>query len=647
MPSFNGKSLSHPGGQASPAAVKSRLPPWLPTTLLILVTLALYWPALRCNFVNFDDPDYVARNVYVQNGLTWPGVKWAFSHPVSANWHPLTMLSHMLDCQLFGLQPAGHHFTSVLLHAVNAALVFVWLRQLTGALWRSLLVAALFAVHPLRVESVAWIAERKDVLCGFFGLLTLAFYTRYVHQLVLREKPLSKGSKGPIISTPARWPMTRNYLLALICFALGLMCKPMLVTWPFVMLLLDFWPLARFQTGQVGRLPERFYLNALMEKIPFFVLAAVACSVTFLVQQHSGATADGENFPIGARIENALLSCCRYLGKSFWPVDLAFFYPHPDAWPPTRVLLAGGFVCGLSILLFVLRRLYPFLLFGWLWFCGTLVPVLGFIQVGSQAMADRYTYLPSLGILILVVWSAAELARRWRYATAAFSATAGVAIALCLALTRQQLGYWHDSLTLWRHTLDVTKNNYIAHNVFGLALMDQGQYDPAMAQFQEALRLKPNFAYACNNLGDACYKQDHLDEAIDQYRKALRLNPGYAEARYNLAIGCFKLGRVDEAIAQYEEVLRLKPDFPEAHFNLGIALGRKGEIDEAIHQFQAAVRLNPYDATYHNNLGNDLARKGLMNEAISEFREALRLKPDYSVAQKNLSLALGMQARSP
>ena len=629
------KINTHTDNMARQMSVRSPWETWLPPALLLLGTLVLFWPALRCAFINFDDPDYVTRNVHVQGGFTWAGVKWAFCNPVSANWHPLTMLSHMLDGRLFGLNAAGHHLTSVLLHAINGVLVFALLRQMTGTLWRGLLVAALFAVHPLRVESVAWIAERKDVLSACFGLLTLIFYVRFAQKRQALENPAAKMSGGRVVPHSIPWPAPRDYCLAVMFFALGLMSKPMLVTWPFVMLLLDFWPLGRFQPGQIWRL--------VTEKIPFFALSIIASVVTYMVQRHGGATANIANLPLGARGGNALISCCRYVGKLIWPTNLAFFYPCTGAWPPVHVLLAGALILGVSILLFLQRRQCPFLLFGWLWFCGTLVPVVGLVQVGAQAMADRYTYLPSLGLLILFVWGTHALVERWRYALMACWVAALMAVGLCLLLTRQQLAYWQNSATLWRHTLNATENNYVAHNLLGLTLLDQGQYDAATSQFQEALSLKPDFAYACNNLGDAYYKNDQTDKAIDQYQKALRLKPDYPEARYNLGVACFKLGLMDEAISQYQAALRLKPDYAEAHFNLGIAFGHQGQIDQAVRQFQAAVRLNPYDATYHNNLGNDLARNGQIGDAISQFREALRLKPDYAIAQKNLSLALRMQ----
>ena len=596
------KSNSAPTRASAPVMARSRFPVWLMAALLALVTIALYWPATSHDFVNYDDNFYVTSNVHVQNGLTLESLKWAFFNPVAANWHPLTLLSHMLDCQLFGLKPWGHHLTSVLLHAVNTVLVFLFLRRLTDAIWRSLLVAAVFGLHPLHVESVAWVAERKDVLSTCFGLLALIFYTRYV-QCVTSDTCQVTGPKvipASVLSRVTHHP-SLFYGLALFFFALGLMSKPMLVTWPFVMLLLDYWPLERFKPGCAWRLVG--------EKIPFFALTAVASVVTFVVQQHGGALGEGENLPFGARSGNALISYCRYLAKMFWPTDLAIFYPHPGYWPLERVFFAGGLIVGISVLLYVKRRRYPFLLMGWLWFCGTLVPVIGLVQVGEQAMADRYTYIPSLGMLIVVIWGAYELTRSWRYQELALSVAGCAVIVLCLGLTRQQLGYWKDSESLFRHALEVTENNYLAHNDLGTALDRKGQ----------------------------------TDEAISQFRTAIRLTPDYAEAHNNLGIALVEKGQTDEAISQFQEAIRLKPDDAEAHSNLGNALVEKGQTDEAISQYQEAIRLKPDDAEAHNNLGSALVKKGQTDEAINQYQEAIRLKPDCAEARNNLAHALEMK----
>jgi Flp pilus assembly protein TadD len=607
----------------------SGVPVRVMAALLVLVTVATYWPVMRHDFVNYDDNLYVAANVHVQGGLTLENMKWACFHPVGGNWHPLTMWSHMADCQLFGLKPWGHHLTSVLFHALNTVLVFVFLRGMTGAFWRSALVAALFGLHPLHVESVAWVAERKDVLSTCLGLLSLIFYVRYGRKRLPAENRALKAARGPA-------PRRLDYLLALIFFALGLMSKPMLVTWPFVMLLLDYWPLERFNRESAWRL--------VTEKLPFLALAVVVSVVTFVVQKRGGAVIVVEAQPLGVRSGNALISYCRYLGKLFWPTKLAVFYPHPGSWPLEKVLLAGGLIAGVSVLLFVQRRRYPVLLMGWLWFCGTLVPVIGLVQMGlQQAMADRYAYIPSLGVLILAVWGVYELTKRWHYRVVALSVAGSVAVVLCMALTGQQLGHWKDGEALFRHALKVTEDNYLAHLNLGSALDERGQIDAAIREYQEAIRLKPDYVLAHNNLGVALVKKGQLDEGISQYQEAIRLKPDYAEAHNNLGLALVRKGQVDEALGEFQEAIRLKPDSAEAHSNLGMALDRKGQTDEAFSEFEEAIRLKPDFAEAHYNLGIALVRKGQIHEAISEFQAAIRLKPDFAEAHESLARALAIK----
>ena len=629
-----------------------RLPGWLMAGSLVLVTMAIYWPATQCDFIHFDDPDFVTSNVHVQNGLTWENIKWACVNPVADNWHPLTVWSHMLVCQVCGLKPWGHHLANVALHALNGGLVFALLQRITGATWRSLLVAALFALHPLRVESVAWVSERKDVLSGFFGLLALMAYARYA----------TRGHRTEV-SGPwslSRLPSSIFYLLSLFLFALGLMSKPMLVTWPFVMLLLDYWPLGRMKNAECrmqnaaasntrhatrANPQSQTLFHLLLEKIPFFALAVLGSVVAFVVQQHGNSFSVSEGLPLGARVGNALISYCRHLGKLFWPTDLAVFYPHPGFWPLGKVLLAGGLVLGISVLVWAWRR-HPYLPVGWLWFFGMLVPVIGLVQTGGQAMADRHTYLPSLGVTILAIWGAYELTRGSRHQVLALSVAGGAAIVLCVALTRQQIGYWQDSEALFRHALEVTENNDMALGNLGIALDRKGQLDEAISLFREVLRLRPDSPGAHYDLANALGKKGQLDEAIRQYQEAIRLKPDQADAHNNLGIALDKKGQLDEAICQYQEAIRLKPDHALAHKNLGIALGRKGQMDEAIRQFQEALRLNADDAEAHYDLGVALVGKGRMDEAIRQFQETLRLKPDDAQAHNHLGLALGQKSQT-
>jgi tetratricopeptide (TPR) repeat protein len=678
---------------AAPSQIANRKSkiPWLLPLALVVVTLVLYWPATRCGFVNYDDDLYVTSNVHVQNGLTWESMRWACLNPVAANWHPLTVWSHMADCQLFGLKPWGHHLTNVVLHALNSGLVFVLLQLLTGARWRSLLVGALFAVHPLHVESVAWVSERKDVLSGFFGLFALLAYARYAQGRMQNaecrtQEPATRDTQHATRNT---FHVSLLYLLSLFFFALGLMSKPMLVTWPFVMLLLDYWPLGRMQNAECrmenaappNTLDARrsTLLRLVTEKLPFFFLAVAVSIVTFLVQQRGGAVMQADSLPLGARVANAMISYGRYLEKLFCPADLAVYYPRPVQWPLGKVLLAGGLILGLSVLVWMRRRRYPYLLVGWLWFLGTLVPVIGLVQVGGQAMADRYTYLPSLGLLLLAVWGAHQSTRSCRYQALALSVAGAAAIVLCLGFTRRQIGYWKASETLFRHALEVTENNYLAHdnlgtalaeegqtdeaitqyresirvkpndslarNNLGTALLHKGQVDGAISQYQEAIRLQPGYADAHNNLGNAFLQEAQVDEAISQYQEAIRLQPAYADAHNNLGLALGKRGRTEEAIGEYQKALRIDPNNGEAHFRLGNALAKNGKIDLVIPQLQEAARLKPDNATARNNLGNALARKGQLDEAISQFREALRLKPDEADAYYNLGNALARRGQ--
>ena len=526
-----------------------------PAAICILLFLLVAWaflPSIGNGFINFDDPDYVTANTHVQAGPGLESLGWAFRSTDTANWHPVTWLSHMLDCQAFGLRPWGHHLTSVLLHAVNAILVFLVLRSMTGAAWRSLSVAALFGLHPLRVESVAWIAERKDVLSACFGLLALLFYAHYTKDVASGEDREPSSRIRPLTSV--------HYWLALLFCACGLMSKPVLVTLPCMMLLLDFWPLRRFQRSTIWRLAA--------EKAPFFAAAVGASAVAFWVHQMGGAVETMTGLPLAARGGNALVSYCRYLGKIFYPINLCAYYPHPGQWPAAKVFLAGSLLFGISALVIRAWRKCPYLLTGWLWFAGGLVPAIGVLQVGAQALADRYTYLPSVGLFIALTWGLGDLARRWRSLGLPLSVAALTAAVLCIALTRRQVSLWKDSETVFRHALAVTEQNDLAHN----------------------------------NLGHALLEQRRLNEAVDHFQCAVQINPGFAEAHYNLGVGWFRLGRLDEALSEFRKALDLKPTYAEAHYNLGVSLIRQGRFNEGISELNEALRLNPDDADARNSL---------------------------------------------
>jgi len=609
---------------------------------LAAITFAVFGQTLRHDFVNFDDEDYVFGNPMVARGLTRQGIGWAFTHVHSANWHPLTSFSHMLDCQLYGLRPGGHHLTNVLLHTAAVLALFLVLRQMTGFLWRSAFVAAVFAIHPLRVESVAWVAERKDVLSGLFFMLTIGAYVRYA------RRPWAGGCYG----------------LLLLLFAMGLMCKPMLVTLPLVLRLLDYWPLQR--TESAGKL--------WMEKLPLLALSAASCVATIAAQR--GFIQTGGSFSLPYRLGNALVACMVYLGQMVWPVGLAVFYPCPrNALPAWEVPLAATLLAGLSALAFGLRRNQPWIWAGWLWYLIMLVPVLGIIQVGGQAHADRYTYLPQIGIYISVAWLAAE----WRVSRMALGGLMIGVLGVLMVCAWQQTAYWQNSETLWTHTLAYTTDNNVAELNLGSAFLKKGQLDEAIAHFQKALEIKPDYADAHNNLGKALLQNGQLDEAMAQFQKALDIKPDHAEAHNNLGAALLKKGgvdeailhdqealqirpdfveahvnlgnallqkdRVDEAIAHYQKALEIEPGLAEAHYNLGVALRQRGSVDESITQFHQAMQLKPDDAASYNDLGTALLQKGELGEAISQFKKALAIKPDYADASYNLALSFHKQGR--
>ena len=646
--------------------------------LCFLLFGLVFWTflsSLHGGFIDIDDGVFINRNSHIH--LTWANLAWAFCNPMAANWHPLTSWSFLLDHQLYGLKPWGYHLTNVLLHAFNTVLVFLVLRRMTGATWRSLMVAGLFGLHPLRVESVAWISERKDVLSVAFWMLTLWAYTRYAQERS-RVEPSSLCSTAPrsressagsssLALDPRR--LSLDYCLALVFFALSLMSKPMVVTLPCVLLLLDYWPLARCSRQNLRGL--------LVEKAPFFLLSAIMSGVTYVIQRNAGAMSTiftGLSLSFGARLENALVSYGRYLGKLFWPVDLCAHYPHPGYWPTQKVLFAGLLVLGLSVLGFVMRRRQPYLLTGWLWYLGTLVPVIGLVQAGSQSMADRYSYIPSIGILMVLVWGACQMTKSWHLQGIFLGTTGGVLVLACIVLTRHQLGYWKDDVSVWQRAVAVTENNDDGHNCLGRAWFSQGRMDEAIHEFQEVIRLNPGFAEAYYSLGHSFAAKGQLDEAIAFYQKALEIRPDYVvahdsldslllqkgqadqvmihcqkalelepdneTAHINLGSALLQKGRVDEAIIHYQKALQIKPDYAEAHINLGFALFQKGNVDEAIVHYQKALEIQPDYVAAHNSLGSLLLQKGQVDEAIIHFQKALQLKPDYAEAHINLGSAL-------
>ena len=601
---------------------------------LLAAVWLVFGQTLGYGFVNFDDGTYVYDNPQVVHGLNLKGIEWAFTHSVAGNWHPLTVMSHMLDCQIYVLHAGGHHLTSLLLHAATAILLFLVLRQMTAALWPSAFVAAVFAIHPLRVESVAWVSERKDVLSGLFFMLTLWAYTRYAQDVTgdrCQVTGTEKAIRPPVMSR-VTCHVSRFYWLVLLFFVLGLMCKPMLVTVPFVLLLLDYWPLNRF-----GAAANRFSIarKLVVEKIPLIAFSIAMCMVTFLIQQP-----DKEIF-LSLRISNALVSYSAYCGQMFYPVGLALLYPYPShGLPMGQVILALLLLIAVSAGAFYWRQKHPHFLMGWLWYLGMLVPVIGLVQVGIQARADRYTYLPQIGLYILLTWTVVELTASWRSRRWVLGGGAVAVLAALIACARTQTAYWRDSESLWTHTLACTSGNSVAHSKLGHAFHDQGRMDEAIAQLEKALEINPDDAEFHYNLGNAFLQQGHVDEAIARYQKALEINPNYAEAHNNLGDAFRQQGRMEEAIARYQKALEIKPDYAEVHNNLGVVFARQGRNEEATAQYQKALAIKPDYAEAHYNLGNAFLKQGHVAEAISSYQKALAIKPDYVEVQNNLALVL-------
>src|ERR1043166_3273747 len=606
--------------------------------LLAAVTFCTYLPSLSNGFVGMDDPAYVYGNPHVRGGLAWENMRWALTAYEKSLWHPVTMLSIQLDCQLFGLKPAGHHLTSLLLHCANTVLLFLLLHGLSGALWRSAFVAALFALHPLHVESVAWAAERKDVLSGFFFMLTLLAYARYAEEIGDRRQEIGAGARKWV--RPAIF-----YLLSSIFFLLGLMSKPMLVTVPFVLLLLDYWPLRRLQL-KINNLEPRTLLWLVWEKIPFFAASFAAGLVTIHAQRASGAFQGVTRLPVTNRLANAVISYAQYLFQMVWPANMAVYYPYPKSFSGWVVAGSAALLLGVSWLATKHPRSRPYLAVGWVWYLVTLLPVSGMLQVGQQARADRFTYLPFIGVFMLVAWGAYDLTRRCGAQKAALSVAGTAATALCIGLTYRQVGFWKDSETLFGHALAVTADNDVAHNNLGTALLDLNRPAEAIPHFEEAVRLRPGDPSARRNLGTALFRAGRLDESIVQLELALKLKPDMAIAHSNLGTALGMKGRMEEAIAHLREAVRLLPGDLKAENNLGVALARAGRFEEAIPHFREVIRLDPGSPTGHLFLAGALRGLGRFDEAIREFQEALKLAPGDQAAQRGLQETLAAKAGS-
>jgi Flp pilus assembly protein TadD len=580
------------------------------SVFLIAAIIAIYWQVYSYDFVKYDDDYYVTNNDNIKSGFDWKNIRWAFTANYSHNWHPVTWISHMIDYQLFKNWAGGYHLTNVLFHIVNTILLFYILMRMTGAVWPSAFVAAAFALHPLHVESVAWIAERKDVLSTFFWLLTMWAYVRYVEN-----------------------PKLKWYLAAIVLFMLGLMSKPMLVTLPFVLLLLDYWPLQR-----------KFSKWLVIEKIPFFICSFVSCVITYLVQRNTGAMAAVEIFKPAIRINNAIVAYVMYIAKMFWPSRLVVLYPHPgDSLSATKVIICALLLVLISICFIYLGRRRRFFTVGWLWYLVTLVPVIGLVQVGAQAMADRYTYMTLTGLFIIIAFGAKEFIPKLRYRNFTLTILTVAALAGLAFTSRQQLNYWKNSLTLFRHTLEVTPNNPLILESYANYLFEKGRLNESIEQFDKLMKIKPDSAESHCNFGCALMWTGKPDLAIEQFKLAIKYKPGDALGYNNLAAVLYEQGRGKEAVDYFKQALKLKPDFTGARFMLGVTLSSLQRFDEAIESFNQVLKLEPKNLSVYENLGRAYESLGRADEAIKSYRKGLQIDPNNTNLRQLLDAVLKKQ----
>jgi protein O-mannosyl-transferase len=660
---------------------------------LVVAVICVFGQVIHFDFISVDDDFYVYRNPIVARGLTWEGIGWAFTHAHAANWHPLTWLSHMVDCRLYGLRAGGHHATSVLLHAANAVLLFLLLRRMTNTLWPGAFVAALFALHPLRVESVAWVAERKDVLSGLFFMLTFWTYVNYVSGARCQVSGGEANAKGQMPKAKTLQPCLW-YWLTLLCFALGLLSKPMLVTLPFVLLLLDYWPLKRvsgvtYQVSGADALstnltPRTSHLTLLVEKLPLLALAVGSCGLTIWAQRQVGAIKTGDELAIPWRLANAAVAYVGYVGQLFFPYRLAAYYPHPATGLPLLEIVGAVLVLALVTVAVFRGRRFGYLPVGWLWYLGMLVPVIGLVQVGAQAHADRYTYLPQIGLALIIAFGLADFSSRWSRSAKLTLAMAGAAgLAVLASCSWRQTQYWRNSETLWTRALKCNPRSSWIEKVLGDLLSDQGRLDEAMAYYRRGAEISPNYAGLRLNFGNALYRvsrfaearreleaaiqadpkmtdahislgvvlflQEETDLAIRHFQKALALNPNHPAALSDLGVVLERLGRTDEAIALYRRALSVNPSFTDAHHNLARLLLGRGRAAEAIPHYEQALKANPNDVTLRGDLAEALARSGQFEQAVTELQQALALlgPEQETVAQKLRDRLKDYQAGQP
>jgi len=602
---------------------------------LIITTIAVYWNLQHHEFVHMDDNAYVFANMNVQTGLNPASVKWAFTSIEAAFWHPLTWLSLMLDYELYGLNAGGYHWTNLLLHTISTVLLFLVLNLMTGSLWRSGFVAALFALHPLHIESVAWVAQRKDVLSTVFWMLTMYAYLIYVRR-------------------PGFW----RYFIVMVVFVLGSMAKPMLVTLPFVLLLLDYWPLRRFTFAPVPQVQEidayqekaksgqgGTILLLVVEKVPLIALS-IAFSVIVLITENKGAAiASFHELSFFARLGNALVSYLTYLYKMIIPINLAVFYPHPLTWPGWQVLSCFLVLSSITaIVVFYLKR-FPYLAVGWFWYLGTLVPVIGLVQVGSHAMADRYTYIPLIGLFVILAWGFFDLALKWKKGRVIFSSFACLILCALAAASVFQLRHWENSLTLFKHALAATKGNYLAHSSIGAALLSKNKIDEAITHYLAAVKLRRDYALAYFGLGYSYYLKENYPQALFNYTQALKIDPDYFNVHYQLSHLLLKMNRLNEAIEHCRRAIALKPDFSASYTVLGNIYLHQRNYEQAIQEYRRSLKLLPEQAGVHHNLALALLHQNKIAEAAIHFEQALQLEPQYANAHFYLAKILNSQGR--
>jgi len=597
-----------------------------PYLFLFLATVCVYWQTNDFSFVGLDDALYVAGNRHVQSGLSWETVQWAFTDATEITnfWAPLTWLSILADYELYGMNAGGYHITNLILHLINCLLVMLLFQKMTGKLWQSTFVAFMFALHPLHVESVAWVTERKDVLSTLFWLLTMWAYHGY-----------------------SRRPCIKRYILIFLFFILGMMAKPMLITLPFAMLLLDFWPLNRLKMTTL-RPSIRNLLVLTWEKIPLFACVLLISIVAYFFQDKGGVLPSIELIPASLRAENIIVSYGLYLWKTLWPFQLAAVYPYPDSLPNRQVLISLTLLVCLTIMSIKLMKKAPWFLFGWLWYLGILVPVIGIVVIGPHSMADRYTYIPLIGIFVIIAWGVPELLRNFHLKREFLSASFFLLIMICSVITWNQIGYWRNSYTLYKHTIKHTASNPLAHDGFATALSERGDFDGAIKHYQQSIQLYPNSAEVHNNLGVALLKTGRIDDAIEQYRRSIALKPDYTAALNNLGNALKKTGRCDQAEPYYRKALENEPDSALLHFNYGRCLLQNGKIEKAISYLETATRINPeFKEVVHNSIGSAFFHNRRFEQAIQHFRQALQKNPQSSYAHFQLGVSLDILGNHP